>query len=456
MRCALPCLLPLLKSGVVLVDTPGLGSTFTHNSDTTRKFVPQVDAGLILLGGSPPIGEEELRFLGEIRPTVPKMIYIINKSDQLSTAEREEVSDFTRSVLKNVDSDPELYLTAAIAPFKKISTDNQLDADGGVGHIRDRLTYLARAESLSLLKASLVRKGRQIGNDVYRYGKRRNVQRGQTYQSEREKTSTFQKRPIPDWLAFGRARSHLESDLKSYWPKSMGIERLPETCRKTGAGGNPQNRSSPSGRNTRTSWSIFYLKNGEIPRSNCWNNCANGRFLALKKVTRNPWSATGPHWRKSSYLSNRPPGRFLVSNPARWIWTSPCRSAPTCFSISTINHIFYEYEKVENWISARVMAYPVFREKVIEKALNQVEPLLDRNMGRVRADLVHRINEGARQFKHQVNQRVEEYKKSIEQAVSRGMKIRATSKKEREKQLESFRTLIARTEEVVQTFDRMG
>jgi ribosome biogenesis GTPase A len=45
---------PLLSSGLCLVDTPGLGSVFAHNTDATRAFLPQVDAVVLCIGADPP------------------------------------------------------------------------------------------------------------------------------------------------------------------------------------------------------------------------------------------------------------------------------------------------------------------------------------------------------------------------------------------------------------------
>jgi Dynamin family len=51
---------PLLASGMCLVDTPGIGSVFCGNTETTKNFIPQVDAAILLVGADPPISGEEL------------------------------------------------------------------------------------------------------------------------------------------------------------------------------------------------------------------------------------------------------------------------------------------------------------------------------------------------------------------------------------------------------------
>lgn len=47
---------PLLASGMCLVDTPGIGSVFSGNTETTKDFIPQVDAAMLVVGADPPLG----------------------------------------------------------------------------------------------------------------------------------------------------------------------------------------------------------------------------------------------------------------------------------------------------------------------------------------------------------------------------------------------------------------
>ena len=45
---------PILQHGVVLIDTPGIGSTFTHNTAATLNFLPQCDAALFVVSATRP------------------------------------------------------------------------------------------------------------------------------------------------------------------------------------------------------------------------------------------------------------------------------------------------------------------------------------------------------------------------------------------------------------------
>jgi dynamin family protein len=56
-----------LASGMCLVDTPGIGSVFAGNSETTRAFLPQIDAAILVLGADPPISGDELSLIEVLR-----------------------------------------------------------------------------------------------------------------------------------------------------------------------------------------------------------------------------------------------------------------------------------------------------------------------------------------------------------------------------------------------------
>jgi GTP-binding protein EngB required for normal cell division len=73
----------LLQDGVVLIDTPGVGSTLQHNTDTTLDFLPQCDAGIVVLSADPPITAAEVTFLQLVKPHVAQFFFVLNKIDYL-------------------------------------------------------------------------------------------------------------------------------------------------------------------------------------------------------------------------------------------------------------------------------------------------------------------------------------------------------------------------------------
>jgi predicted GTPase len=76
--------------GVRLVDTPGLGSVFTHNTEATRAWMPYVAAALVTVSAERPLSDEDRRLLTEARQTAPRVIVVLTKVDLLAGHELQE------------------------------------------------------------------------------------------------------------------------------------------------------------------------------------------------------------------------------------------------------------------------------------------------------------------------------------------------------------------------------
>ena len=105
---------PILRGGLCLVDTPGIGSVFAGNTEATRAFVPHVDAALIVLGADPPISGDELALIEDMSSHVAHLICVLNKADRLGPEERQVASQFARRVLAN-------RLARPIGPLLEVS-----------------------------------------------------------------------------------------------------------------------------------------------------------------------------------------------------------------------------------------------------------------------------------------------------------------------------------------------
>lgn len=88
--------LPELKAyeGLCFVDTPGLGSVFTQNTATTRRWMPHVGATLVATSASHPLSEQDLALIHEALRFTPRLILLVTKVDLLADGQVREVSDF--------------------------------------------------------------------------------------------------------------------------------------------------------------------------------------------------------------------------------------------------------------------------------------------------------------------------------------------------------------------------
>jgi len=107
---------PVLAGGLCLVDTPGIGSVFAENSLTTRRFLPQIDAILLVVGADPPVSGEELDMVAHAGTQVRDLAVVLNKADRVTAAELEEAAAFTAHVLsprRGLATDQPLCVSAA-------------------------------------------------------------------------------------------------------------------------------------------------------------------------------------------------------------------------------------------------------------------------------------------------------------------------------------------------------
>lgn len=103
-----------LKDGIVLIDTPGIGSTHAHNTETTERYLQQVDAGILVLSVDPPVTEVESRFINDIQHEIPKLFFILNKTDIASPDELSEIVHFLEDELTRLRiHSPEIFPLSA-------------------------------------------------------------------------------------------------------------------------------------------------------------------------------------------------------------------------------------------------------------------------------------------------------------------------------------------------------
>ncbi len=151
----------ILESGVVLIDTPGIGSTYRHNTETTVDFLPQCDAALFVVSADPPITEVETEFLERVRPFVARIHFVLNKADYLRLEEREEATAFLAGVLREIlkVEDPDIWCVSAREGLRAgREADEAALRESGISEIEERLLGGLVAEKRRILAGALRRK----------------------------------------------------------------------------------------------------------------------------------------------------------------------------------------------------------------------------------------------------------------------------------------------------------
>ena len=147
----------ILKQGVVLVDTPGIGSTYQHNTEVAYKVLPQCDAAIFLVSPDPPITAVELDYLKEIKHTLPRTFFLLNKVDYLSPPETVASLSFLAEQLTHLcDGVPQvLPVSARQGLHARIANDSDGWANSGMLLVEQNLVDFFAREKQQILHQSL-------------------------------------------------------------------------------------------------------------------------------------------------------------------------------------------------------------------------------------------------------------------------------------------------------------
>ncbi|RMG72878.1 MAG: dynamin, partial [Nitrospirae bacterium] len=115
-----------LKDGVRLIDTPGVGSVYQHNTDVAYEYLPRSDATVFLISVDQPLSKAEVDFLRDVKQYADRIFFLQNKADYLSPEDLRESMEFIRNTLiEEVGFDsPELYPVSA-----KLCLEGKLTGD---------------------------------------------------------------------------------------------------------------------------------------------------------------------------------------------------------------------------------------------------------------------------------------------------------------------------------------
>ena len=149
----------LLRDGVLLVDTPGVGSVYRHNTEVAQRYLPNADAVILVLTVDPPISQSEVEFLHSVRRWAKKLYIVLNKTDYLGGADLEKSVAFTRQVVRDALEAPEARihaLSAKRALESRLAAQPASGTGDGFDELASALDRLALHEREEVIFASIV------------------------------------------------------------------------------------------------------------------------------------------------------------------------------------------------------------------------------------------------------------------------------------------------------------
>jgi GTPase Era involved in 16S rRNA processing len=155
---------PLLASGMCLVDTPGIGSVFSGNTEATKDFIPQIDAAILVVGADPPISGEELALIEVVGANVDHIFVVLNKMDRVSLHERQQAAAFATKMLATRLKKPveRIYEVSALSRLNRSGNDDDWEA------LTEDLQRLASKSGQDMTRSAAERGVRRFSDSVRR------------------------------------------------------------------------------------------------------------------------------------------------------------------------------------------------------------------------------------------------------------------------------------------------
>jgi GTPase SAR1 family protein len=149
---------PYLKEGVRLVDTPGVGSVYLHNTDVAYQYLPNSDAALFLLSVEQPVSKAEIDFLKDVQQYSDKIFFLLNKIDYVTDLEIEESIAFARRTIKEAAGfEVKVHpISAKLALAGKIEGSEELLARSRLPAFAEVLNTFLIEEKGSILLRSVI------------------------------------------------------------------------------------------------------------------------------------------------------------------------------------------------------------------------------------------------------------------------------------------------------------
>ena len=157
---------PLLARGVVLLDTPGIGSTLRHNTEAAIAALPECDLALFVVSPDPPITEAELAYLAQVRATAARVIVVLNKVDTQEPAERDVTLRFLRRVLAEqagLPAETEIFPISARTALRALQDEDPTALElSGVPALEQGLLTLLATDGPAVLAAAVAGKAAEM------------------------------------------------------------------------------------------------------------------------------------------------------------------------------------------------------------------------------------------------------------------------------------------------------
>lgn len=134
---------PLLKNGIVLVDTPGINTLLERHNLLAASTINQAGKILYVLGGAP--SKVDKKFITEISKTGTEIIFVRTKTDNIDPTEEDvnEAIEVEKNLLKDITGKADLQFVA-------LSNEEYSRWFNNLGILREQLQHLQKDTGIEL------------------------------------------------------------------------------------------------------------------------------------------------------------------------------------------------------------------------------------------------------------------------------------------------------------------
>ena len=426
---------PYMHDGILLVDTPGVGSTYEHNTEVTHSFLARVDAAIFLVSVDPPLTALEAEFLRRARQEVHHFSFVLNKIDLMTETDMQESLAFTRAQIEQQAgiSDTELFPVSArnALQAKKAGDRDRLQLSGLPRFEEALRRFLMRDKGAVLLESWASDALRLAGDLRFAAEVERQAaavplaeleKKQQRLESELEKIE--QERKDMNVLLASEAErlvAEVEADLNRRIEESVPSvwQRLQEIF-----GRHRQASRGELGKllDEFMSEQVEVVFNGwrieEDRKMNGVFTAMSARFGAkANDIIRNIREATARLFEV---------GVEIFESPA---------------ALRSETHLYYKVDPLFYFTIDKipfVLPRFLFSSYVLGKMRDKIAMELRRNAGRIRYDYLQRIEQSAAQFRKELNLKIDATLSGIRQAIEHAIVARRTSSAEYDQRRETY------------------
>ena len=234
-----------LSRGVLAIDTPGVGSTFLHNTETAGAVLGECDAALFVLSADPPITEVEVKYLRDVQKLIPKIFFILNKVDLLDPGERTLAEKFLADVLTGqagISPTVQIFCVSARRGLRaKQEANATLLAESGIKHLQDVLADELAREKRTIVLSVVRMRAASLVEELLFQGELEHKALLLPQDALKRKAAIFEdsaggfeaeRQGLSDVMAIDRSRllRKLNAETDLLWKKTQGeIQELLET-----------------------------------------------------------------------------------------------------------------------------------------------------------------------------------------------------------------------------------